>query len=174
MQAFSRTNRVEKETKPFGNIVCYRNLKKKTDDAIKLFSQTDKAEEVLVKDYDYYKDQFEQYAAELYKMASTPQAVDGLMDENDQAKFVIAFRELSKILLILKTFVEFSWEDIELTMTQQRSFEYFSWIRTSTDRTRLTSTVMLTVSSLTYTTETMSLNYTLEDLPRPHVPVCNV
>lgn len=136
LQAFSRTNRVEKETKPFGNIVCYRNLKKKTDDAIKLFSQTDKAEEVLVKDYDYYKDQFEQYAAELYKMASTPQAVDGLMDENDQAKFVIAFRELSKILLILKTFVEFSWEDIELTMTQQSYEDYKSRYLTINDNIR--------------------------------------
>ncbi len=136
LQAFSRTNRVEKETKPFGNIVCYRNLKKKTDDAIKLFSQTDKAEEVLVKDYDYYKDQFEQYAAELYKLASTPQAVDGLMDENDQAKFVIAFRELSKILLILKTFVEFSWEDLELTMTQQSYEDYKSRYLTINDNIR--------------------------------------
>ena len=39
LQAYSRTNRVEKETKPWGIIVCYRNLKKKTDDAIALFSQ---------------------------------------------------------------------------------------------------------------------------------------
>lgn len=28
LQAYSRTNRVEKETKPFGIIICYRNLKK--------------------------------------------------------------------------------------------------------------------------------------------------
>ena len=136
LQAFSRTNRVEKETKPFGNIVCYRNLKKKTDDAIKLFSQTDKAEEVIVRNYDYYKDQFEQYAAELYKLASTPQAVDGLMDENDQAKFVIAFRELSKILLILKTFVEFCWEDLDLTMTQQSYEDYKSKYLTIHDNIR--------------------------------------
>ncbi len=136
LQAFSRTNRVEKETKPFGNIVCYRNLKKKTDDAIKLFSQTDKAEEVIVRNYDYYKDQFEQYAAELYKLASTSQAVDGLMDENDQAKFVIAFRELSKILLILKTFVEFCWEDLDLTMTQQSYEDYKSKYLTIHDNIR--------------------------------------
>lgn len=38
IQAFSRTNRIEKKTKPFGNIVSYRNLKKATDDAVKLFS----------------------------------------------------------------------------------------------------------------------------------------
>ena len=28
LQAYSRTNRVEKETKPFGIVICYRNLKK--------------------------------------------------------------------------------------------------------------------------------------------------
>lgn len=27
IQAYSRTNRVEKERKPYGNIVCYRDLK---------------------------------------------------------------------------------------------------------------------------------------------------
>ena len=126
LQAFSRTNRVEKETKPFGNIVCYRNLKQNTDSALKLFSRTDKAEEVLFKNYDYYKEQFEQLSAELYKLASTPQAVDGLMSEDEQAKFVIAFRELSKTLLILKTFVEFDWRDLDLVMTQQSYEDYKS------------------------------------------------
>ena len=42
------------------------------------------------------------------------------------------------------------------------SLEYFGRIRTSTDRTRLTGTVVLTVSSLTYTTETMAFYNTLE------------
>ena len=32
LQAYSRTNRVQKTTKPYGNIVCYRNLKENTDD----------------------------------------------------------------------------------------------------------------------------------------------
>ncbi len=136
LQAFSRTNRVEKETKPFGNIVCYRNLKKNTDNALKLFSQTDKAEDVLVKNYEFYKEQFEQYAAELYKLAPTPGAVDKLMNEEDQAKFVIAFRELSKILLILKTFVEFSWDDFDLTMPQQNYEDYKSKYLTINDSIR--------------------------------------
>lgn len=34
IQVYSKTNRVEKETKSYGNIVCYRNLKDKTDKAI--------------------------------------------------------------------------------------------------------------------------------------------
>ncbi|REB90510.1 type I restriction endonuclease subunit R, partial [Staphylococcus pseudintermedius] len=52
IQAYSRTNRVEKETKTFGKIVDYRNLKRNTDRALKLVSQTVDADRVLMKSYD--------------------------------------------------------------------------------------------------------------------------
>ena len=54
VQAYSRTNRVEEDTKPYGNVVCYRNLKKNTDDALCLFSQTDNTDVVLMESYEYY------------------------------------------------------------------------------------------------------------------------
>ena len=38
IQAFSRTNRVLNADKPFGNIVCFRNLKQATDAALAMFS----------------------------------------------------------------------------------------------------------------------------------------
>jgi type I restriction enzyme R subunit len=38
IQAFSRTNRLLGEKKSQGNIVCFRNLKSATDDAVTLFS----------------------------------------------------------------------------------------------------------------------------------------
>ena len=37
IQAYSRTNRILNSIKVFGNIVCFRNLQKRTDDAISLF-----------------------------------------------------------------------------------------------------------------------------------------
>ena len=37
IQAFSRTNRILNSIKTFGNIICFRNLQKRTDDAISLF-----------------------------------------------------------------------------------------------------------------------------------------
>lgn len=37
IQAFSRTNRILNSIKTFGNIVCFRNLQKRVDDAIALF-----------------------------------------------------------------------------------------------------------------------------------------
>jgi Type I site-specific restriction-modification system, R (restriction) subunit and related helicases len=46
VQAYSRTNRVYSRTKNYGNIVCYRNLKKNTDEALCLFSQTDNTDVV--------------------------------------------------------------------------------------------------------------------------------
>lgn len=119
LQAFSRTNRVEKETKQFGNIVCYRNLKKKTDNALRLFSGGGDISEILLKDYEYYLDKIKQLIAELFKVVSHPEDVDNLQSEEDQAKFVIAFRELSKMLLVLETFVDFSWEHLDDVLTQQ-------------------------------------------------------
>lgn len=65
IQAYSRTNRVEKETKPFGKIVNYRDLKKATDSALQLFSQTEDTDRVLMKSYDEYKAEFVDALAEL-------------------------------------------------------------------------------------------------------------
>lgn len=119
LQAFSRTNRVEKETKQFGNIVCFRNLKKKTDNALRLFSGGGDVSEVLLKPYSYYVDRFKELLGVLYKITPTPEDVDLLQSEEDQAKFVIAFRELSKVLLTLETFSDFTWDDLLPEITQQ-------------------------------------------------------
>lgn len=119
LQAFSRTNRVEKETKQFGNIVCFRNLKKKTDDALRLFSGGGDPTEVLLKPYSYYVKRFKELLGVLYKISRTPDDVDLLQSEDDQAKFVIAFRELSKVLLTLETFSDFTWDDLLPEITQQ-------------------------------------------------------
>lgn len=126
LQAFSRTNRVEKATKPFGNIVCYRNLKSRTDEAIKLFSRTDNTDEVLMKDYEFYLKKFNELVTELKKIAPNPDAVNEIQDENKQKDFVITFRELSKQLLILKTFVDFQFDKEKLTLEEQEYEDYKS------------------------------------------------
>ena len=50
IQAFSRTNRILDEKKSQGNILCFRNLKDATDDAIALFSNKEAKEEILPAD----------------------------------------------------------------------------------------------------------------------------
>lgn len=119
LQAFSRTNRVEKETKQFGNIICYRNLKAKTDDALRLFSGGGDVDGILLKPYEYYVELFFALVDELYRWVKCADDVDKLESEEDQAKFVIAFRELSKVLLTLQTFTDFTWEDVENKIDQQ-------------------------------------------------------
>ena len=104
LQAYSRTNRVEKETKPFGIIICYRNLKKNTDDALALFSKSDSTEGVIVPPYEYFVEKFNEMAMKLKEIALFPESVDTMQNEDDQKKFVIAFRELTKYLQSLQTF----------------------------------------------------------------------
>jgi type I restriction enzyme R subunit len=60
VQAFSRTNRILNEKKSQGNIVCFRNLKEATDEAIALFSNKDAKEVVLLEPYEDYVSKFNQ------------------------------------------------------------------------------------------------------------------
>ena len=107
IQAYSRTNRIEDETKPFGNIVCYRNLKDNTDKAIELFSQTNDTDTVLSPSFDVILDEFKTTLAELFKIAPTPDSVDNLEREDEQYQFVMIYRSLAGIMQRLKTSDEF-------------------------------------------------------------------
>ena len=126
LQAYSRTNRVEKETKPFGIIICYRNLKKNTDDALALFSQTRDTSGIVVPDYQYFVDKFNEMVMKLKEIALFPESVDTMQNEDDQKKFVIAFRELTKYLQSLQTFIEFSFDHDALIMSEQEYQDYKS------------------------------------------------
>ena len=125
LQAYSRTNRVEKETKPWGIIVCYRNLKQKTDEALALFSQGH-AEEVVTKAFEFYVHKFNEITAKIREIALVPEEIDLLQSEDDQKAFVVLFRELSRYMLSLKTFVEFSIDRSDLDMTDQEFQDYKS------------------------------------------------
>lgn len=124
IQAYFRTNRVEDETKPYGNIVCYRNLKENTDKAIELFSQTDDVDTVLSASFDEYLVEFKKQLIELYKVADTPEAVDRLEREDDIKEFVLTFRSLSRLMQMLKTFDEFSFDKDKLGIAQQTFQDY--------------------------------------------------
>jgi type I restriction enzyme R subunit len=122
IQAYSRTNRVEKETKPFGKIVNYRDLKQATDNALKLFSQTDDTDRVLMKSFDEYKAEFVDALAELKAIAPTPQHMDDVQDEEEQKAFVEAYRLVSKLVLKMKAFDEFDFT-IEGVGMEEQDFE---------------------------------------------------
>lgn len=119
LQAYSRTNRVEKATKPYGNIVCFRNLKENTDEAIRLFSQTNNVDDVLMKSYMEYLDLFREALAKLQSLVATPSSVDTLEREEDKKAFVVAFRELTRCLVRLQTFNEFEFDGEKLGIEEQ-------------------------------------------------------
>ena len=126
IQAFSRTNRVYDATKPYGTVVCYRNLKKDVDDAICLFSNTDNTDVVLMQDYEHYMNLFKEKLKELYEIVPTVESIDDIQDENMKKSFVEAFRDLTKQLTKLKTFTEFEFNEEELGMSAQTYEDYKS------------------------------------------------
>ncbi|MBK7481536.1 MAG: type I restriction endonuclease subunit R [Flavobacteriales bacterium] len=115
IQAYSRTNRILNEKKSQGNIVAYRNLKKATDDALALFSNKDAKEIIFLPPYQKLVAQFIAAYKKLLEVAPTVRAVDALVDEEQQLAFVSAFRELIRLLNVLKTYAEFDWRDLPIT-----------------------------------------------------------
>ena len=126
VQAFSRTNRILDSSKLHGNIVCYRNLKKETDEAIRLFSQTDSTDIVLMKSYTEYLSAFKDKLAILYSIAPSLEFIDMMQDENEKKAFVEAFRDLTKELTRLKTFTEFEFGEEKVGISAQDYEDYKS------------------------------------------------
>ncbi len=124
VQAYSRTNRILNEVKSQGNIVVFRNLKKRTDEAIALFSNVKAKEEIFVPPYEEYVKRFNEVVEELRKLTPTVASVKELKDEEAEMQFVKIFRELMRLRNILESFSEFQNDD--LTMTTQRFADYRS------------------------------------------------
>ena len=126
IQAFSRTNRVEKATKTQGNIVSFRTTKKAVDNAIRIFSDTSDPDEVLLKPYEYYKNKFIEVAKQLKEIVPTVEFVDTIQSEEEKKKFIVIFRELTKILIKLRIFREFNFTEEEVGISHQEYLDYKS------------------------------------------------
>jgi type I restriction enzyme R subunit len=124
IQAFSRTNRIINEQKSQGNIICFRNLKNATDEAIALFSNKDAKDIILMQPYEEYVVKFNQGFEKLILIAPTVESVNDIVDEDRQLEFIKAFRELIRLLNILKGFSDFKWSD--LAMGEQLFEDYKS------------------------------------------------
>ncbi len=116
IQAFSRTNRIFNKVKPFGNIVCFRDLEKATQEAIKTFGDTNKLEIILEKSFSEYMDGFvdqvmgievKGYIAvcqEILEKFPNPQEIE---TEHEKKEFVKLFGELLKLDNVLRNYDEF-------------------------------------------------------------------
>lgn len=136
IQAYSRTNRILNEQKSQGNIVAFRNLKNRTDEAITLFSNKEAIEVIIMRPYEDYTVKFNDAYAELLTITPTTDSVNELESEEDELKFIQAFRSLMRIKNILTAFADFKWDD--LTISEQLFNEFQSkyldlWQKVKTD-----------------------------------------
>ena len=77
--------------------MCFRNLKPATDQAIELFANKDAIEEIILQPYEKYVEWFADAVAALQKIAPTVDSVNELPDEEEEARFIQAFRDLMRI-----------------------------------------------------------------------------
>ena len=166
IQAFSRTNRVESETKPFGNIVCYRTTKERVDEAVKLFSQTDSIDTVIMAPYEDYLNKFKVAVSELLKITPIVESVDSLEREEDIKAFIVAFRTVAKLLVSLRTFNNFNLDKGETALNTQMFEDYKSkyyelYRRLSNDKEKSSILNDITFSLELIQTDKINVSYIL-------------
>ncbi len=122
IQAYSRTNRILGEQKSQGNILCFRNLKKATDDAITLFSNKEAIEEIILPPYHVIAAKFDEALKALLSITPTWQSVDDLLTEDDELAFIQAFRALLRAKNVLESYTDFSWEGLGI---DEQTFENY-------------------------------------------------
>lgn len=123
IQAYSRTNRILNVNKPHGNIVCFRNLKKRTDEAIKLFSDENAIETVLMKSYSEYVVILNKYLETLKELASSSEKVDNLETEDNKLAFIETFKNILRVMNKLETFSNFDFKDFDITQDDFESYK---------------------------------------------------
>lgn len=119
LQAYSRTNRILNSVKTFGNIVCFRNLEKATNEAIALFGDKKACGIVLLKSYAEYYHGYKDGNKEIRGYVSL---VDELMgrfsvgvrieSEQAQKEFIKLYSNILRLRNILTTFDEFAADEI--------------------------------------------------------------
>lgn len=121
IQAFSRTNRILNSIKTFGNIVCFRNLQKRVDDAISLFGDKDAGGVVLLKKFeDYYNgyvgpdDKPRPGYVEMIEELETkyPLSEPQIIGEQNQKEFILLFGSILRMRNLLSSFDEFKGKEL--------------------------------------------------------------
>ena len=135
LQAYSRTNRILNSIKNCGNIVCFRNLEKATNESFALFGDKDAAGMVLMrpfKDYYYgYEDEKGKHVLgyreivekllEKYKLPINPFT----FSLEQKKEFVRLFGGLLKMQNILSAFDEFTEE--KKLISDFDNQDYLTW-----------------------------------------------
>ena len=110
IQAFSRTNRILNSIKTFGNIVCFRNLKKRVDTAISLFGDKDAKGIVLMKSFDEYYCDYKDMIEDLTN--NFPVSEAEIIGERNQREFILLFGAILRMRNLLLSFDDFKGKEL--------------------------------------------------------------
>jgi type I restriction enzyme R subunit len=138
IQAFSRTNRIINDSKPYGNILDFRQQRDAVDEAIALFSgeeAADKAKEIwLVEPAPVVIGKYEKALDALNKFMQScaleckPEEVNNLKGDADRAGFINRFKEVQRLKTQLDQYTDLGEENkvkIETLLPEEqlRSFK---------------------------------------------------
>ncbi len=119
IQAFSRTNRILNSVKTYGNIVCFRDLKQATDDAIALFGDKNAGGVVLLKTFNEYYNGFDEngkhypgYVELISSLQKDYPIGKAIIGEEAQKEFIKLFGSILRIRNILSAFDDFEGKEI--------------------------------------------------------------
>ncbi len=124
IQAFSRTNRILNDTKPYGNILDFRSQQDAVNQAVVLFSGVDnasKAHEIWMVEpasvvMDKYKDAVEKLGVFMEKqnLAREPKDVYNLRGDAAKIAFIKNFKEVQRLRTQLDQYTDLEEEQKEL------------------------------------------------------------
>lgn len=119
IQAFSRTNRILNSVKTYGNIVCFRDLLKETDEAIALFGDKEASSIVLLKNYEAYYNGFDEngkhqpgYIELIEEINEKFPLGHAIIGEQNQKDFIKLFGTILRLKNILTAFDNFQGNEI--------------------------------------------------------------
>ncbi len=125
LQAYSRTNRVEEKLKEHGNIICFRPLKDNTDEAIKLYSNSDQTDDVIIKQYGDQKKELVDLVSKVNNFGTTDE-IQAIQSETKKLEFVDSMKSLVKKVNTLQTFTEFEFNDVKLNIDEVMELDEFN------------------------------------------------
>ena len=119
IQAYSRTNRILNSVKTYGNIVCFRDLQKATDDAIALFGDKNASGIVLLKSFNDYWNGYEDndgkhhqgYIELLETLEAEYPLGSRIIGEQAEKNFIKLFGAILSMRNILSSFDQFAEMD---------------------------------------------------------------
>jgi len=119
IQAFSRTNRILNSVKTYGNIVCFRDLKKETDDAIALFGNEKAGGIVLLMTFEEYYNgyydngEYKPGYKEMIAMLTIEYPLGHpILGEKAEKEFIRLYGAILRLRNILTSFDDFEGKEI--------------------------------------------------------------